>query len=202
MSKRFESEATKRKRKKNENDMVKKIKPITAFLHQLLTEATDAGSEVGALTLAQENQCDEADQPTASIQPEESVIKKQCWTLNSNVVMWKQQPCPVKMKIQMYLRTQLLQKEGKKKHMKVVEIVKIFNLSPSVVNQSRGITDTYANDTEHRSRYTKFKERCLWKELSNEEIAYWIERAVLKFSTVVNHSLVPSEGTRSNPGFA
>ena len=31
--------------------------------------------------------------------------------------------------------------------------------------------------------------------------AYWIERAVLKFSTVVNHSLVPSEGKRSNPGF-
>ena len=46
------------------------------------------------------------------------------------------------------------------------------------------------------------KEHCLWKELSNEEIAYWIERAVLKFSTVVDHSLVPSKTTRSNPGFA
>ena len=96
MSKRFESEAGKRKRKKIENDMVKKIKPITAFLHQPLTEVTDAGSEVDALTLAQENQCDEVDLPTASIQPEESLIRKQCRTLNSNVVMWKQ-PCPVKM---------------------------------------------------------------------------------------------------------
>ena len=41
--------------------MVKKTKPVTAFLHQPLTEATDAGSEVGALTLAQENKCDKAD---------------------------------------------------------------------------------------------------------------------------------------------
>ena len=114
MSKRFKSEASKRKRKKIENDMVKKTKPITAFLHQPLTEATDAGSEVDALNLAQENQCDEADQPTASIQPKESLIKKQCRTLYSNVVMWKQQPCPVKMKIQMHFRTQLLQKRGKR----------------------------------------------------------------------------------------
>ena len=76
MSKRFESEASKRKRKKIENDMVKKRKPITAFLHQPLTEATSAGSEVGALTLAQENQCDEVDQPTVSIQPKESFIEK------------------------------------------------------------------------------------------------------------------------------
>ena len=58
--------------------MAKKIKPITAFLHQTLTEPTGASSEVGALTLAQENQCDEADHPTASIQSEESLIKKQC----------------------------------------------------------------------------------------------------------------------------
>ena len=77
-----------------------------------------------------------------------------------------------------------------------------FHLTPGEVNQSRGITDTYANDTEHRSTYTEFKECCLWKELSNKEIVYRIERAVLKFSTVVNHSLVPSEGTRRNPGFA
>ena len=69
MSKRFESEASKCKRKKIENDKAKQIKAITAFLNQPLTEATGAGSEVGALTLAQENQCDEADQSTAIIQP-------------------------------------------------------------------------------------------------------------------------------------
>ena len=45
-------------------------------MHQPLTEATSAGREVGALTLAQENHCDEADQPTASIQPEESLTEK------------------------------------------------------------------------------------------------------------------------------
>ena len=41
--------------------MLKKIKPITAFLHQPLTEATRGGKEVGSLTLAHENQCDEVD---------------------------------------------------------------------------------------------------------------------------------------------
>ena len=61
MSKRFESGASKRKRKKIESDMEKKIKPITTFLHQPLTEAAGAGSEVRASTLAQENQGDEAD---------------------------------------------------------------------------------------------------------------------------------------------
>ena len=77
MSKRFESGVSKSKRKKIKNNMAKKIKPITAFLHQPLTEATGAaGSEVGALTLAQENQCDKADQPTASLQPKESLIEK------------------------------------------------------------------------------------------------------------------------------
>ena len=77
MSKRFEIGVSKRKRKKIENDMVKKIKPITAFLHQPLTEATGAGTEVGALTLAQENLCDDqANQPTASIQTEENLIEK------------------------------------------------------------------------------------------------------------------------------
>ena len=43
------------------------------------------------------------------------------------------------MKLQMYFRTQLLQKEGKKEHMTVVEIVKIFTsllvkqISPEVL---------------------------------------------------------------------
>ena len=76
MNKRFEGGSSKRKRKKIENNMVKKIKPITTFLHQPLTEATGAGSKVGASALAQENQCDESDQVTASIQPEESFVEK------------------------------------------------------------------------------------------------------------------------------
>ena len=29
-----------------------------------------------------------------------------------------------------------------------------FHLTPGEVNQSRGITDTYANDTKHRSTHT------------------------------------------------
>ena len=57
--------------------MIKKIKPITAFLHQPLTEATGAGTEVGVFTPAQENLCnDQANQPTANIQPEKNLIEK------------------------------------------------------------------------------------------------------------------------------
>ena len=74
MSKRFESDASKRKRKKNENHIVKMIRLITAFLHQPLAKATGAGSEADALKLTQGNQCVGANQPTASIQPEENHI--------------------------------------------------------------------------------------------------------------------------------
>ena len=51
MSKRFERGASKRRRKKIEYDIVKKMKPIVAFLHQPLKEAT--GSEGGVMTLAE-----------------------------------------------------------------------------------------------------------------------------------------------------
>ena len=77
MSKRFESGTSKRKRKKIENDMVKKIKSITGFLHQPLTEAIGVDTKVGALTIAQENLYDDQDnQPTASIQPEKKSYRK------------------------------------------------------------------------------------------------------------------------------
>ena len=77
MSKKFENGASKCKRKENKNNMVKKIKPIAAFLHQSLTKATGAGTEVVAFTPAQKHLCDDqANQPTASIQPEENLIEK------------------------------------------------------------------------------------------------------------------------------
>ena len=53
MSKRFESGASKCERKKIENDMVNKMRPITAILHQPLAEATSAGSKAGSLKLTQ-----------------------------------------------------------------------------------------------------------------------------------------------------
>ena len=72
-------DASKCKRKKIENHTVKKIRPITSFLHQPLAEAASAGTrcsrEAGALQLEQGNQCDGANQPTASIQPEENLIE-------------------------------------------------------------------------------------------------------------------------------
>ena len=113
MSKRFESGPSKRKRMKIENDMVKKMKPITAFLHQPLTEATSAGSEVGALTLAKKISVMKLISQLLAFNQKKVLLKKQYRTLNSNQLMRKQ-PCPVKMKIQIYFRTQLLQREGKK----------------------------------------------------------------------------------------
>ena len=78
-----------------------------------------------------------------------------------------------------------------------------FQFTPGEVNQSQDITDAYADDAEHRSTHTlSLKDVDLWKELSYEEITYRIVRAVLRFSTVMDHLLVPSEGRRSNPGFA
>ena len=75
MNKIFKSGASKRKRKKIENNMVKKIRPITALLHQPLAEATDTGSEPSELKLTQGNQCYGANQTTASIQPEENLLE-------------------------------------------------------------------------------------------------------------------------------
>ena len=75
MNKKFESGANKRKKKKTENNMVKKIRPITALLHQPLAEATGTGSEPSALKLTQGNQCDGANQTTASIQSEENLLE-------------------------------------------------------------------------------------------------------------------------------
>ena len=113
-SKRFENGASKRKKKKIENDMMKKIKPITAFLHQPLTEATGADIEVGVLTLAQKI-CVmiKLISQLLAFNQKKVLLKKQCRTLNSNLEMRKQ-PYPVKMKIQISFRIQLLQREGKR----------------------------------------------------------------------------------------
>ena len=192
MTKRFESGASKRKRKKFENDMVKKIKPITAFLHQPLTEATGAGSEVGALTLAQENQCDEADQPTASIQPEESLTEKAMQDV-------EQQPgneegaMPSENENTSIFQNSVAAKGGEKETHESSGDSQNFQFTPGEVNQSKAITDTYADDAEHRSTHTmSLKDVGLWKELSNEEIAYWIERG----SSEVQHSCGPFSSSK------
>ena len=192
MSKRFESGASKRKRKKFENDMVKKIQPITSFLHQPLTEATGAGSEVGALTLAQENQCDEADQPTASIQPEESLTEKAMQDV-------EQQPgneegaMPSENENTSIFQNSVAAKGGEKETHESSGDIQNFQFTPGEVNQSQGITDTYADDAEHRSTHTlSLKDVGLWKELSNEEIAYWIERG----RSEVQHSCGPFSSSK------
>ena len=70
--------------------------------------------------------------------------------------------------------------------------IKYFSLSLSLslsLSQSQGITDIYAEYAEHRSTYIlSLKNVGLWKDLSNEEIAYWIERG----SSLVQHSCGPS----------
>ena len=45
----------------------------------------------------------------------------------------------------------------------------IFQLTPGEVNQSQGITDTYADDVEHRSTLNQ-KDVGLWKKLPHEKI--------------------------------
>ena len=57
------------------------------------------------------------------------------------------------MKIQVYFKTQLLQRKGKKTH-KSSGDSQNFQFTPGEVNQSQDVIDTYADDTEHRSTHT------------------------------------------------
>ena len=53
-----------------------------------------------------------------------------------------------------------------------------FQFTPGEVNQFHDISDTYADDAEHRSTHTlSLKVAGLWKELLYEEIAYWTYRS-------------------------
>ena len=109
---------------------------------------------------------------------------------------------PSENEIKMYFRIQLLQRKRETETHKSSGNSQNLQFTPGEVNQSQDISDTYADDAEHRSTHTlSLKNVGLWKELSNKEIAYWKDRA-LKFSRVVDNFLVRSEGRRSNPGFA
>ena len=192
MSKRFESGASKRKRKKIEIDMVKKMKPITTFFHQPLTEATGAGGEGGAMTLAETNERVEADQPTASIQPEESLIEKAMQNVeqqpgNEEVVM------PSENKNTDIFQNSIAGKGGEKETHESSGDSQNFQFTPGELNQSQGITDTYADDAEHASTHAlSLKDVGEWNELSNEEIGYWIERG----PSEVQHSCGPFSNSK------
>ena len=68
-----------------------------------------------------------------------------------------------------------------------------FQFTPGEVNQSQGITDNYADDTEHRSTHTlSLKDVGWWKELPNEEIAYWTKRG----PSEVQHSFGPFSSSK------
>ena len=165
MSKRFDTRASKRKRKKIENDMVKKVKPITAFLHQPLTEATGAGSKVGALTLARENQCDEADHPTASIQPEESLIEKAMQDVEQQPGNEEAAMPSENQNTNIFQNSIAAKGEEKETHQRSGDSLH-FQITPGEVNQSQGITDNYADDAEHRCTHAlSLKDVGLWKEL-------------------------------------
>ena len=118
--------------------------------------------------------------------------KKQCGTLNSNLVMRKK-PCPVKMKIQVLFQNSVAAKGGEKETYESSGDSQNFQFTPGEVNQSQGITDTYADDAEHRCTHTlSLKDVGFRKELSNEEIAYWIERGPSK----VQHSCGPFSSSK------
>ena len=68
-----------------------------------------------------------------------------------------------------------------------------FQSTPGEVDQSLGITDTYVDDAGRKSTHTlSLKDVGLWKKLSNEEIAYWIERG----PTEVQHSCGPFSSSK------
>ena len=119
-------------------------------MHQPLTEATAAGSEIGALTLVQKNQCDEADQPTASIQPKESLIDKPMQDV-------EQQPgnekaaMPSENENTNIFQNSVAAKGGEKETHQSSGGSQNFSFTPSEVNQTQHITDTYADDAKHRS---------------------------------------------------
>ena len=159
MSKRFESRASKRKRKKIEKNMVKKIKPITAFLHQSLTEPT------GAMTLAQENQCDKANQPTASIQPKEILSEKTMHNVEQQP--GNKEAAMLRKNENTNIFQNLVAAKGEEKETHESNgNSQNFQFTPGELNQSQDVTDTYADDTEHRSTHTlSLKDVGLWKEL-------------------------------------
>ena len=168
MNKRFESGASKRRRKKLENNKVKEIKSITTFLHQSLTEATGADSEVGALTLAQGNQCDEADQPTASIQ----LIEKEMQDVEQQPGNKEPAISSKNENTNVSPNSVAAKGEEKETHQSRKDSQN-FQITPGEVNQFQGITNTYADDAENRCTHIlSLKDVGLWKELSNEEIAY------------------------------
>ena len=121
--------------------MVKKMKPITAFLHQPLIEATGTGSKVGALTLAQENQCDEADQPNASIQPEESLTEKAMQDVEQQPVNEEGAMLSENENTSIF-KNSVAAKGGEKETHESSGDSQNFQVTPGEANQSQGITDT------------------------------------------------------------
>ena len=92
------------------------------------------------------------------------------------------------MKIQVLFQNSVAAKGGEKETYESSGDSQNFQFTPGEVNQSQGITDTYADDAEHRCTHTlSLKDVGFRKELSNEEIAYWIERG----PSEVQHSCGP-----------
>ena len=144
------------------------------------------------MTLAQENQCDESDKPTASIQTEKSLIEKAMQDV-------EQQPeneeaaMPSEIENTKIFHNSIAAKGEEKETHQSSGDSQNFQITPGEVNQSQGIADAYADDAEHRRTHTlSLKDVGLLKELSNEEIAYWIERTL----SVVQHSCGPFSSSK------
>ncbi|XP_032893241.1 zinc finger MYM-type protein 5-like [Amblyraja radiata] len=175
MSKRFESGASKRKRKRLENDMVKKLRPINAFLDQPLTEAASASGEADTLILTQGNQCGGAIQPTTSIQPEEKLPETE--TAKQDVEQQAEYEKTAMMPAQnenIELIQESLNGQGEAKERQENNVdSQNFQLTPDKIGQVQGIPDSDIDDAKHRSTVTDVG---LWTELSHEDVSYWVER--------------------------
>ena len=138
-------------------------------MHRPLEEARGAGGEAGALKQTQGNQCDGTNQQTASIQPEENLIKTVMQDVEHQV--YEEAAMPTENESPVIIQNSVAAKRGVKELRKRSVGSQNFQLTPGEVNQSQGITDAYADDVEHRSTPSS-KDVGLWKELSHDEITY------------------------------
>ncbi|CAI5793861.1 Hypothetical predicted protein [Podarcis lilfordi] len=158
MSKRLESGASKRKRL--ENAMTMKLRPITAFMHKPLIEATRVSSEAIR------------SEPTTSIQPDKNLPERE--TVKQDV----EQQADYEEAAMMLAQTEnieLIQKsltgqgEAKEPQEKNVNS-QILQFTPDmIVGQVQGVPDADKDGAKHRPTIPDVGLR---PELSHEEVSY------------------------------
>ena len=164
--------------------MVKKLTPITAYLHEPLRAARSASDETDALIKTQGNQNVGTIQPIASIQPEEGLAE-----VIQQAVDEEAATMPIQIE-----NTELIQ-EPHTRQREANELQESntdnqnFRLMSEKVDQVQGIPDSDIDDPKHISIA---RDVGLWTELSHEEVSYWLERGPSR----VQHSCGPFSNSK------